>query len=253
MIRSMGNGRRSVVVIGIVIALNACERETKVISDWDHSASGLSDAALSSDGQYAVVSSFTDGASFWKLETNSRLYEWRHDESLAGQISLIAFATDNAHIITAKDKTFVVWETNTGRSIGYRSVDSEINCVALSDQAKHVLLGLKNRLAIRIEKQSQRRLEVIAHRNERIHAVGISPDGQLAVTGGSDGRVMGWNTSDGNEVHALARITIAQLARSADRVFSADERGGAFIWDLQSGGELATLALDRGQQVITAA
>jgi len=219
----MGNGCRSVVVIGIVIALNACERETKVISDWDHSASGLSDAALSSDGQYAVVSSFTDGASFWKLETNSRLYEWRHDESLAGQISLIAFATDNAHIITAKDKTFVVWETNTGRSIGYRSVDSEINCVALSDQAKHVLLGLKNRLAIHIEKQSQRRLEVIAHRNERIHAVGISPDGQLAVTGGSDGRVMGWNTSDGNEVHALARITIAQLARSADRVFSADE------------------------------
>ena len=85
MIRSMGNGCRSVVVIGIVIALNACERETEVISDWDHSASSLSNAALSSDGQYAVVSSFTDGASFWNLETNSRLYEWRHDESLAGR------------------------------------------------------------------------------------------------------------------------------------------------------------------------
>jgi tricorn protease-like protein len=244
------------LVVIITTVLSACQMETVVTSNWDHSHSGLFDAAISSDGQYAVVSSFSDGASFWNLDTNSRLYEWRHDETLAGQIAHIAFATDNSHVITANERTFVIWETSSGRSIGYWSVEDDINCVALSDQAKHVLLGLKDGRAIHIDRQSRRRLDVVAHRNERIRSVNTSPDGKVAVTGGDDSRVMVWNTADGSEIHALqhaARITTTKLSRSSNRLFSADERGGAYIWDLESGQKLATLPLGRGQHVITAA
>ncbi len=226
------------------------------MADWEHSYTGLFDAEISDDGRFAVVSTFNDGASFWDLVTNSRLYDWRHNDTDTGQVSHIAFAPDSSHVITANESTFVVWEVESGRSTGYWSVESDITDVALSNNGDYVLLGLKDGRAIHVNQKTGRRLEVIAHRNERVVCVDLSADGAIAATGGNDGRVIIWNTATGKELHVMehkARIAIAKFDPSHQRLFTADERGGARIWDLTTGDKLTELTLGTHQHVISAA
>ena len=248
--------RIAIITIFLCNMLSGCGEDPDTTANWEHSYSGLFDAEISSDGRFAVVSSFNEGASFWDLVENSRLYNWRHNDSDDGQVSHIAFAPDNAHVITADARTFVVWNVETGQSTGYWSVDSDITDVAISNHGAYALLGLKDGRAIHVDQKTGRRLAVIAHRNERVVRVDLAADGLTAATGGNDGRVIIWNTITGSEVHVMehgARIAIVTFDPSQQRLFSADERGGAIIWDLESGDKLTKLNLDRRQHVINAA
>lgn len=248
--------RTPITILALCVLLAGCSGDQETTADWEHSYTGLFDAEISQDGRFAVVSSFNDGASLWDLVANSRLYDWRHNDSDTGQVSHIAFAPDSSHVITANESIFVVWEVDTGRSTGYWSVDSDITDVALSNNGDHVLLGLKDGRAIHINQKTGRRLEVVAHRNERVVCVDRSADGSIAATGGNDGRVIIWNTVTGNELHVMehdARIAIAKSDPSHRRLFTADERGGAIIWDLTTGYELTELTLGTRQHVISAA
>lgn len=248
--------RTLVTILCFCALLGGCGEDPDQTANWEHSFTGLFDAEFSNDGRFAVVSSFNDGASFWDLVANSRLYEWRHDDSDEGQVSHIAFATNSSHVITANGRTFVVWDVATGRSTGYWSVDADISDVALSNNGDYVLLGLKDGRAIHITQKTGRRLEVVAHRNERVVCVDLSADGAIAATGGNDGRVIIWNTVTGDELHAMehsARIAIAKFDPLGERLFTADERGRATIWDLNSGDRLTDLKLDTRQHLISAA
>ncbi len=236
--------------------LSGCGEDPDTTANWEHAYTGLFDAEISNDGRFAVVSSFSEGASFWDLVANSRLYNWRHDDSNDNQISHIAFAPDNSHVITADARTFVVWNVKSGRSTGYWSADSNITDIAISNHGAYALLGLKDGRAIHVDQKSGRRLEVIAHRNERVVQVDLTADGLIAATGGNDGRVITWDTVTGSEIHVMeheARITIVKFDPSQKRLFTADERGTAIIWDLESGDKLTSLNLEARQHVISAA
>jgi WD40 repeat protein len=203
-----------------------------------------------------VISSSTDGASFWNLATNSRLYDWSHGDTPEGQISHIAFAPDNSHVITANARTFIVWNTESGRALGYWSVDADISSLAVSNRAEFVLLGLKDGRAIHINQRTGRRLEVVAHQNERVASVDLSNNGTIAVTGGNDGRAVVWETVHGKQIHILEhreRILVTTFDSSDEKVFTADELGNATIWDLELGKKLTVLELGQRQHVITAA
>ncbi len=67
---------------------------------------------------------------------------------------------------------------------------------------------------------------------------------------------MVWRTSDGTELQAFkhgGRIAIVRFAPGDIRLFSADERGDATIWDLDSGTRYAAVELPTRQNVISAA
>ncbi|MFT4563325.1 MAG: WD40 repeat protein [Gammaproteobacteria bacterium] len=244
----------ALIVLASFIA--GCGEDPATLENWDHSHTGLYNAAISQDGRFAVISSSSDGASFWNLATNSRLYDWSHDDTSEGQISQIAFAPDNSHVITANARTFIVWSTQSGQSLGYWSVDADISCIAISDRGEFVLLGLKDGRAIHINQRTGRRLEVVAHRNERVASVDLSSDGMVAVTGGNDNRAMVWETTHGKQLKVMnhnERILVTKFDASDEKVFTADELGNASIWDLKSGKKLAVMELGKRQHVVTAA
>ena len=245
-----------ITIFCLCALLVGCGEDPDTTASWEHSYTSLFDAKISNDGRFAVVSSFNDGASFWDFFANSRLYDWRHDDSDDSQVANIAFAPNSSHVITANGRTFVVWDVKTGKSTGYWGVDTDITDVALSSDGEYILLGLKDGRAIHINQKTGRRLEVVAHRNERVVCVDLSPDGAIAATGGNDGRVIIWNTVTGDELHILehgARIAITEFDLAYQRLFIADERGEATIWDLTTGERITDLKLGAHQQVITAA
>ena len=244
------------IVLCALALLGACTDDSDTAGNWEHSRSGLYAAAVSHDGRFAVVSSSSDGASFWDLERNERLYDWKHSDTPEYPIAHVAFSPDDSHVITADANSFVIWDTRQGHALGYFSVDAGINAVALSNNARSILLGLTDGRAIVIDQATQRRLEVVAHQGERVVTVDLSADGAVAATGGNDGRVMVWRTTDGAELHAFkhrGRIAIVRFAPGDERLFSAGEQGGATIWDLDSGKPYAEIELPTRQSVISAA
>ncbi len=252
----MNNAPLTCIVLCALALLGACTNDADVAENWEHSGSGLYAAAVSNDGRFAVVSSSSDGASFWNLERNERLFDWKHSDTPEYPIAHVAFSPNDSHVITADANSFVIWDAKRGQALGYYSVDAGINAVALSNDARSVLLGLTDGRAIVIDQLTQRRLEVVAHQGERVVSVELSADGALAATGGNDGRVMIWRTSDGAERYAFkhrGRIAIVKFAPDGKRLFSSGEQGGASIWDLDSGKPHAEIELSARQPVISAA
>ncbi len=236
--------------------LSACSNDASVLSSWEHSLSGLYAVEISNDGRFAVVSSFAEGTRYWDLDNNSFLYQWSHGESPDSDISSVAISPNGSHVITADNRTFVVWETTTGNSTGYWQVDADIMDVAISNDGSYVLLGLKDGRAMHINQNTQRRLEVVAHREERVTTVDLSADGLLAVTGGDDARVMVWSSVTGKETNIFehkTRISLVKLDQKNRQLMSSDEKGHAYIWDLRSGNKTATLKLKRRQNIISSA
>jgi WD40 repeat protein len=200
------------LIAALIIA--GCGEDPRMLANWEHSHTGLYNAAISEDGQFAVISSSSDGASFWNLSTNSRLYDWSHDNTSEGQISQIAFAPDNSQVITANARTFIVWNTQSGRPLGYWTVDADISCVAISNRGEFVLLGLKDGRAVVWETAHGKQVNIMAHQE---------------------------------------RILITKFDAANEKIFTADERGNASIWDLSSGEKLTVLDLGKHQHVVTAA
>ncbi len=227
-----------------------------MLQSWEHAGSGIYGAALSDDGRFAAVSSVAEGAGLWDLSRNQVLYRWRHGEQDQQVILHLDFSPDASHVITADKRSYVVWETASGKALGYWTVGADITAVAISDRGRYVLLGLEDGRALHIDQETRRRLEVIAHRNEPVSSVDLSAGGRLAVTGGNDHRALVWDAKTGKEVSSFehgARVTLVALDPQAGQVFSADNRGGAFIWDAKTGRRQARLGLKARQYILSAA
>jgi WD40 repeat protein len=240
----------------VLVAASGCSPQGQVLESWEHARSGIYGAAFSDDGRFVAVSTVAEGTGLWDLSRNQVLYRWRHGEQDQQVILHMDFSPDAGHVISADKRSYVVWDTTTGKALGYWTVGADITAVAISNKGRYVLLGLEDGRALHIDQKTRRRLEVIAHRNEPVNSVDLSAGGRLAVTGGNDHRTMVWDAKTGKEISAFehgARVTLVALDPKARQVFSADNRGGAFVWDLKSGKQRARLGLKARQYTISAA
>ena len=241
------------VIVGF---LSACAGDSAPVKTWEHSNTGLFEAAVSHNGNFAVVSSFSEGTSFWDLNKNQRLYDWRHQDDGENNIALAVFSSNDSHVLTADSRTFVIWSTQDGKPLGYWAVEADILDAALSADAKHILLGLKDGRSLHINRLTGRRLEVIAHRNEWVTTVAMSADGRVVATGGNDNRVMVWDSQSGDELHRFEhthRVVKVALDTNASQLLTADENRNAYIWSLKNGEKRSQLALKRNELIIVEA
>lgn len=240
----------------IFLCLNACNFDQGAVEDWEHSNTGLYAAAISQNGKYSVISSFKEGTSYWDISQQERLYNWSHGNSVESTIAHIAFSPNGSHVITADLRAFVIWDTKTGESQGYWNVDADIMDVAISDDARFVLLGLKDGRAIHINQKNQRRLEVIAHREERVTTVDLSADGMIAVTGGNDRRVVVWNTQTGKEQYTFdysGRIKLVVFDQKNPQLFISTEEKNAYVYNLKSGKQTVQFKFKPRQGLVSVA
>jgi WD40 repeat protein len=234
----------------------ACQVDKESVAEWQHTAVGSLDAAISSDGRFALVSSVNFGAAYWDIEKNQLLFQWTHNDDPNSSITSVNISPDGSRAITADKETFSIWNTNSGKAYGYWKAPASIRAVALSNKGRYVLLGLGDGRAIHIDMNTGRRLEFTGHRKEAVASVDLSPNGLWAFTGGNDYRAVLWNSRTG-QVHQLfehkTRVAKLKLDYSGKRAFTSGTLGNAYIWDIQSGEQLSKLALKKREYVIVSA
>ncbi len=133
--------RSQLWILWLCWLVGGCGESPEPTTTWEHSDLGLYNAVISYDARFAAVSGAAGTSSYWDLEANRKLYVWRHTEGGNSEITHIAFAPNNSHVITAGARDFVVWDANTGAPLGYWAVDGDINDIAISNDARFVLLA----------------------------------------------------------------------------------------------------------------
>ncbi|NVJ49101.1 MAG: hypothetical protein HWE13_00750 [Gammaproteobacteria bacterium] len=240
----------------LVLILSSCDKGPEAVAKWPHAAVGMYEASLSDDGRLALVATVNHQASLWDLERNERLFDWRHNDNPDAGITATDLSPDGSRAITADNRTFVIWNTRSGKPYGYWQAPATITAVALADKGKYVLLGLVDGRAIHIDMETGRRLEFTGHRDNRIASVDMSANGLWAFTGAYDRRAVLWNTQTGLPRYVFeheSRVSQVRLEAQGRLAFSSGTRGNAVIWDLESGSERVRLALKPREYVISSA
>lgn len=239
----------------LLFLLTGCDTTaSSYVEQWQHVAQGSYAAALSDNGQYAVVSSVQHGVAFWDLHANALKYQWQHQQDGDNYVYHLAISHNNSHVLTADQQTFALWQTSDGKNAGFwQSADANIRDIAVSDHGKHLLLGKSNGTVQHITLSSGRRLEFLGH-SERVNTVAMSPNGRYALTGGDDYMAYLWDTTTAQIIYSFAhgsRVTKVALDPAGRYAFTADSQKTAQIWNIQTGQRISRLNIFAHQQIFS--
>jgi WD40 repeat protein len=244
-------------VFFLLFVLFGCEKLTSAppSQQYPHVAQGSYAAALSDDGSLAAVSSIQDGVALWDLHNNALKYQWKHHDNAENLVFNLAISYNNSHVLTADDSTYALWDTSSGKNIGFWQVDAaSVRDIAVSDNGAHLLIGKSNGGVQHITLASGRRLEFLGH-TERINSVAMSPNGRYALTGGNDYKAHLWDTQSAQIIYSFShpsRVTKVALDPKGRFAFTADSQDLAQIWDIQTGQLVSKLQFTARQQVFSA-
>ncbi len=225
--------------------LTACGDQPQ--RQWDTANQGAYSAALSPNGEYAVVGAIEHGGSLWRLKDGERIYNWNHAQGEYSSIAAATFSTDSRFAITAEKKRMVLWSVQSGKPGGFWPIDGGIQAVALSDGGRFALVGMANYSAAWIDLATGQVLKKLSH-SGKVNTVAISADGKVGVTGAEDGIVKLWDLPGGKETFAYRMgddISAVAISRDAKYVFGALYYGKGKIWEAATGKEIADVGHPR--------
>jgi WD40 repeat protein len=241
----------------LLLLLSGCEKLTSAppAQQYPHVAQGSYAAAIADDGNLAAVSSIQDGVALWDLQNNALKFQWKHHDNAENLVFSLAISNNNSHVLTADDSTYALWDTQSGKNVGFWQVDeASVRDVAVSDNGAHLLIGKSNGGVQHITLASGRRLEFLGH-TERINSVAMSPNGRYALTGGNDYKAHLWDTQSAQIIYSFShpsRVTKVALDPKGRYAFTADSQDLAQIWNIQTGQLVSTLQFTARQQVFSA-
>ena len=228
-----------------VLALGGCadvaERHWQTTEEG-----GLFAASFDPAGEHLLTASVFHGASLWRVSDATRLHDWQHGED-AGALVATAFSPDGQHAATAERHRIVLWDTGSGRALGFWSTTGGIQALALSAGGRRLLVGLHDNHALLIDTASAQPLARIRH-GSAVTAVAISADGRFGVTGASDGIVQSWTLDSGEAGLSWkfdGAVTVLTLAGDGSLLFGARAHGKGQIWRLPDGQPVATIGQPR--------
>jgi len=258
----------------LITLLMGCEPASEADATWKQAAAGISSAAISENGQFAIINGFNEPAGWWDLKNNARLYNWRQSPGKSPLEDndppyFVDISEDGSKALTASLRNFVVWDTATGKSTGYYQVPDKIRSIALSNQGSQVVIGLADGRCVYLSLKTGRRLEFFGHRLHAeqqnpplpgewigINSVAISANGQYALTGGDDHYAILWNTTTGQAIYQWqhkGRVHKVVMTTDGRFAFTASSQAEAYIWDLQNGKKISQLDLSKREWIISAA
>ena len=239
-----------------ILLLAACQplHDTPV-SRWQHAVEGAYTAKISNDAKYSVVSSIHHGISLWDIKKNALLYQWSQQQSSSDNLVLAAdISNNNSHALTASRENFALWNIDTGESEGYWKIrNSNIRDIAVSNDAKHLLIGKANNVVVHLTMQNGRRLEFLGHQ-EKINSVDMLPNGRIAISGSNDFVAYVWDTQSGQVIYRFnhpSRVTKVALDPKGRYAFTADSQKSANIWNLKTGKLITQLQYPHRQEVFS--
>lgn len=211
-------------------------------------------ADISKDATLLMVSTANNGIQLWDLQLNAIKYQWLHGQSLTNSVIDTAISNNNRYAATLSSDSLAIWDISTGQDIGWWSLPSYAQQVAISDNG-HALVGLVDGSVMSLSTKQNRLIQFLGHQ-EKINSVSISSNGTLALSGGNDGKVILWQTQTGQPLQQWqldSRITKVQLSPNGKISFAADITGNASFWHSGNASEMSQLNIKRRQMNFSAA
>lgn len=256
------------------LLLVACDINEKPLSIWQHSANGSSAAAISYDGNFALVSGYNEPTAWWDLNKNARLFNWRmssKEKNDTDTVQVVSIGYDAKRAVTASLTNFAIWDTKSGQNLGFYKAPSTIRSIAISRKARFVLLGVAEGKAIFMSLKTGRRLEFLGHILHArktiqdptlspswvgINSVDLSANGKYAISGGDDHAAILWDTQSGQQIYLWPhnnRVHYVKFSHDGKLAFTASRQAEAYIWDLSTGKMVSKLKLKSREWIISSA
>jgi WD40 repeat protein len=228
---------------GLALLLAACQYESISEKTWTHDEAGLFTASMSKDGSLALVSATGGSARLIRIPTNEQLHQWQHTDQNNGIIAS-AISSNNKYAITAESNTLALWETKSGKIIGYWDFPT-ITDVTLSSDGQYAIIGMESNKAYYFDLYHGKIIHTFAH-DGVINTVALSDNNQYAITGGNDQYAKLWDIKTGELVHQWRQnFKIYKVALSDDGAYAMSNAslGKSKLWDTQSGEMLSQLPM----------
>lgn len=208
----------------------------------------VSDVVVSSDGAYALSSSWDKSLRLWKLSegvTTKRFVGHKKD------VLSVAFSSDNRQIVSgSRDKTIKLWNIlgQCKFTLTQQGHSSWVSCVKFSPHQKTPLLisaGYDKVVKVWDLVYCKLLTNLIGHTGF-ISSITVSPDGSLCASGGKDGTAMLWDLNKGEHLYSLnANNAIHCLAFSPTRYWLCAATDACIkIWNLETKKLVAELVPD---------
>ena len=243
------------IILSILLIAGCQPNGDAPIQRWQHATEGAYAAKISNNATYSVVSSMHHGISLWDIKKNALMYQWSQQQDSSDNLVLAVDISDNnSHALTASRENFALWDIKTGESIGYWKIrNSNIRDIALSNDAKHILIGKSNAVVVHVTMETGRRLEFLGHQ-EKVNSVDMLPNGRIALTGSNDFVAYVWDTLSGQVIYRFnhpSRVTKVALDPKGRYAFTADSQKSANIWNLKTGKLVSQLQYPHRQEVFS--
>jgi WD40 repeat protein len=220
-----------------LLALSACSGSDKPSGSWELAAQGFYTGAISPNGQLAVVGSLNHGASMWRTSDKERLFNWAHANGEFAELVAAGFSPDGSRAVTTDPRTLVLWDTSSGQALNYWTTPGAVMDVALMNDNRHVLLGLKDHSALLFDAVSGAYESTLLHEG-LVGAVDVTVSGDLALTGSDDYTAVLWTLNNSTARHTFIHdnpVRAVALSPQGNYSFTAAQGDLVAIWDNNSG------------------
>jgi len=231
------------LLILTLFLLVACKYESVSEKVWVHDKAGLLTATFSKDAKFALVSASANTARLIKVATNEQIHQWQHTETNNGIIAA-AISSNNKFAITAEANSLALWETKSGKIIGYWDFPT-ITDLALSKDGMRAVIGMESNKAYYFDLYNGKIIHTFEH-DGFVNTVAISDNTQYAITGSNDQYAKLWDLKTGKMVQQWKQnFKIYNVAISDDGRYAMSNAslGKARLWDTQSGEMLCQLPM----------
>jgi WD40 repeat protein len=225
---------------------------------------GLDGAAFSPDGKLVVVASGDGTATVWNATTD-RLVQTLTPPGSNYVIFGAAFSPDGRQVVTASsDGVARVWDEANGqllRTLGTPGHDS-LQTAAFSPDGKSVVTASAGGLVRVWSAVTGRQIALLTAPeagSSPVRSAALNPSGTMAVTGSQWGTVTIWKapaphsgTSDWKQVNVISMpegdaVNAVAFSSDGNRIATANQSGGAYVWDFPSGDPEGEAVSGRGE------
>lgn len=197
----------------------------------------VSDVVMSSDGNFALSSSWDKTLRLWDLNQSmmTRSFVGHNRDVLS-----VSFSSDNRQIVSgSRDKSIKLWNT---LGVCKYTITEEghadwASCVRFSPSTTHpIIVSCGWDKIVKVWNLTNCKLKTNHHGHAGfLNTVTVSPDGSLCASGGKDGQAMLWDLGEGKHLYTLdGGDTINALCFSPNRYWLCAATGPSIkIWDLE--------------------